>query len=112
MKTLKSEEKKEDWLGTWGLYYHVIHKEPCGSEFSGLSFCLKYSRLVDKEAAIQKHQTAQANKQISTQQNSAISSHWTRKETSKTEDIKFLDNNCSTTAKCYRKTVAPSAIKG
>lgn len=62
MKTQKSGEKKEDWLRTWGLHYHVIHKKQSGSEFSGLSLCLKYSRLLDKEAATRKHQTAQANK--------------------------------------------------
>lgn len=34
-------------------------KEKHVSEFSGFSFCLKYSRLVAKEAVTQKHQTAQ-----------------------------------------------------
>ena len=60
-------------------------KEQHVREFSGFSFCLKYSRLVAKEAVTQKHQTAQtpATPQNKPQQNSALSSRRTRKETRK-----------------------------
>lgn len=61
-------------------------KEKHVSEFSGFSFCLKYSRLVAKEAVTQKHQTAQTPApppQNKPQQNSALSSQRTRKETRK-----------------------------
>lgn len=80
-------------------------KEQHVSEFSGFPFCLKYSRLVVKEAVTQKHQTAQRSPLKSAPPPKIL--HFQAKGPGKRlAGQKHLDNNCSTSAKQHRKTVS------